>query len=263
MRVTRRGVRSGGAHAGGAGRGDERALRATATRRGRWRGRRTTSRACGRCSRRHSSCRRRVAELLPRLREHRGPADRLLGLRHEGVVGARGVRRAARRGSCRSCARSRRAPLADDRCLPQASSRGRAARVRARGDPRVRLRLRARPPGQDASSVHDQVLARRRAHHHPRARERHHRRAVQHAAREPATRCTSRAFARELEGTPLATARRRASTRASRACGRTSSAAAAASGSTSSRRCRPRSRSSWRTCRSTRSIVRSTRWRAR
>ena len=74
-------------------------------------------------------------------------------------------------------------PPADDSCLRQRRPRRPAARVRTRGHPRVRLRLRARPPGPHVPPVHDQVLARRRSHHDARARERHRRRAVRHAAR--------------------------------------------------------------------------------
>ena len=160
------------------------------------------------------------------------------------VVRARAVRRAARAPGADRAGDHRAARRPTTRCLRQPAPEDDQLGVRPRGDPALRLRLRARPAGPDAPSVHDQVLARRRAHHHARARERPHRRAVQHAARVRSRACTSRASAWSSRARRSPTAPRPACTRASRACGRTWSAAAAASGSTSTRSCSGASRSS-------------------
>ena len=125
-----------------------------------------------------------MAELLSRATQ--SIADPLIDVSDYGMKAA-SVRElfAALRARLVPIVRAITSRAARRRLVPASSSRptDAAARVRARGDPRVRLRLRARPPGPDAPPVHDQVLARRRAHHHARARERSHRRAVQDAAR--------------------------------------------------------------------------------
>ena len=118
------------------------------------------------------------------------------------------VRRAAPAAGAASSSAITAQPPADDACLRQHYPEDAAAGVRPRGDHALRLRLRARPAGQDPPPVHDQVLARRRAHHHARARGRPGRRAVQHAARVPATRCTSRASAWTSRARRWRTARR-------------------------------------------------------
>ena len=180
---------------------------------------------------------REYRRLLRALRAHRRSADRRRRRGHDDG------RRSARCSP--SCARElvpivraiAEQPLADDSCLrgdfPEAAQLAFGLDV----DRALRLRLRARPAGQDASSLLHQVLARRCAHHHARARERHRRGAVLDPARgrPRAVRAGRRRRARG-HAARLA-APRPACTRASRGCGRTWSAAAAASGSTSIRSC--------------------------
>ena len=138
-------------------------------------------------------------------------------------------------------------PPADDSCLRHALPRAAPARVRPRGDQALRLRPGARAPGQDPPPVHDQVLARRRAHHDAgQARTTSPTRCSARCTR-PATRCTSRASDPRLR---RHAARQRHLVGRARepvaAVGEPGRAAAAASGSTSTRSCRRPSRSSLR-----------------
>ena len=74
-------------------------------------------------------------------------------------------------------------PVADDACLRGAFPEQQQLDFGLDPHQALRLRLRSRPPRQDASSLLHQVLGRRRAHHHARPRERHRRGAVLDAAR--------------------------------------------------------------------------------
>ena len=102
----------------------------------------------------------------------------------------------------------------------------------------------ARPAGQDPSSLHDQVLRRRRAHHHALSTRTTWATACSPPSTSRATRCTSKASTRPSRARRWAGAPPPASTRASRGCGRTWWAAAGPSGAISSPNCRPYSRSS-------------------
>ena len=154
------------------------------------------------------------------------------------AIGARAVRRAARASWCRSCAPSPSSRLADDSCLRGDVPRSRRSSTFGLSRHQaLRLRPRARAARQDASSVLHQVLARRRAHHHARARERPRRGAVLDAARGRPRALRAGRRRRRSRARRSARAPRPACTRASRGCGRTWSAAAAASGSISIRSC--------------------------
>ena len=134
---------------------------------------------------------------------------------------------------------------ADDCCLHQSFPENDAARVRARRDRAVRLRLRPRPAGQDPPPVHDQVLARRRAHHHARARGRPGARRCSARCTRPGTRMYEQGIDRDYEGTPLA--ERHLGRRAREpvaAVGEPGRAQPAVLEALLSRSCRPRSRPS-------------------
>ena len=125
------------------------------------------------------------------------------------AIGARAVRRACAASSgadrARRSASSRRPTTAAcGEALPRgAAARRSASSIAARS---ATTSTRGRLDKTHASVLH-QVRARRRAHHHPRARERPRRRAVLARCTRPATRCTSRASRTAFEGTPLGAGR--------------------------------------------------------
>ncbi len=124
----------------------------------------------------------RARRLLPGLRPPVRRADRPCGGWNDGRGGAHALHRAARRaaaadrGDPRPSRARRRLP---HRRLPG----GDPARVRRKGHPGIRVRLHARPPGQDRAPVHDEARPRRRAHHHAVSRRRPVRRDLLDAAR--------------------------------------------------------------------------------
>ena len=148
---------------------------------------------------------RAVGRLLPRLRAHRRPADRFRRLRHEGRHGAR---------RCSPSCATQLVPLvqaitaqppADD-CVPAASTIPKRQQLAfgLRGHPALRLRFRARAAGQDPPSVHDQVLARRCAHHHARQRARPGRVRCSARMHEAGHAMYEQGIDPAYEGTPLA-----------------------------------------------------------
>ncbi len=189
------------------------------------------------------------------------PYDPLIDLAEDGmtVAAVRTLFTELRAGLVPLIEAIRTRPEVDDSCLNRRFSRGHPAGVRRNRDPRLRVRLRARPSGQDRAPVHDQARPRRRAHHHPLLRRTGCPTASSRRCTRPGTRCTSRASTMRWTARRSSAARRRASTKASRGSGRTSSAAACRSGDTGTRRSRPRSRARWTTSTSTPSIARSTR----
>ena len=126
-------------------------------------------------------------------------------------------------------------PEHDDRCLTGDVSGAGAAGIRREDHPRVRLRLHARPAGQDRASVHDEAREGRRADHDAVPRRQPVGRAVLDAARGRPRDVRAGHRRRARRHAALHAARRQASTRASRGCGRTSSAAACRSGATGTR----------------------------
>ena len=113
------------------------------------------------------------------------PYDALIDLAEDGmtVAAVRTLFAELRAGLVPLIEAIRARPEADDRCLTGDFPEQRAAGVRRKGDPRLRLRLHARPPGQDGAPVHDQARPRRRADHHALPHRQPVRRPVLHAAR--------------------------------------------------------------------------------
>ena len=207
---------------------------------------------------------RRYADFFPGY-EH--IADPLIDGSDHGMtdrLGARPVRRAARARWCRWCAPSPRGRPPTTPACSSTFPRPQQLAFGARGDPSaIGYDFDARPAGQDAPPVHDQVLARRRAHHHARAR-----------GRPRPTRCSARCtsaghalyeqgVAPRLEGTPLAEGTSAGVHESQSRLWENLVGRSRAFWEHFYPRLQPRSRRSSRPCRSTPSTAPSTRWSAR